>query len=93
MFRTMIIFLFLSGCATTYSTEGQHYMGIKQLIAKAYYSQAIVEMFTFEEMYPQSQFLCEFYNFHVAYAIEHNLNSQKIKYEILYKKNCLEIKK
>lgn len=85
----LILVILVSGCATNpYPNEELHYKAIKEYIGKHRYIQADQKMLEFEEKYPASIYLCEFYNFHIATAVVIKVDKFKKKYEELYSQKC-----
>lgn len=63
----LLVLAFLVSCSSVkYENEHQHYIGIKSMIAKDHYSQAFLEIMKFQEIYPNSRYICELYNFEIA---------------------------
>lgn len=95
MIKYVCLILLCVGCSTSHvKDESESYLQIRTLIANEYYSKANLEIDIFENNYPSSRYLCEMYNFRIAYAVRHDMDIQKKKYEDLYEKNCsLEKKK
>jgi uncharacterized protein (DUF2344 family) len=89
----LVILLICSACSSVkYDNENQHYIGIKSLIAKDYYSKAILEIYDFQEKYPNSRYICELYNFEIAYEKDRDFSDKHIqKIEKLYNEKCLPL--
>lgn len=81
-----MILIFVSGCATVYKNEDQHYLGIKSILARDQYSLAVVEIIEFENKYPKSEKLCELLPIHIAWRKDRGYSTEEI--EKRYKEKC-----
>jgi len=84
--RLVIISILVTGCATTYKNESQHYLGIKSILSREQYSLAVVEIIEFEKKYPESDMLCELLPVHIAWRKDRGYTTKEI--EKRYKKKC-----